>query len=213
MSLRAKIVVCDDDAVYLEMIHAMLTSYGFPVRVAEDAAGLAALMFAEKPDLLILDMQLRVGGGPGIVKTLRGDPKTAAIPILISSGMPTKQQKKWFSAQKRIRFLQKPVEPEGLLKSIQELLSEPDSAPAPAPVPAAPRPEPVPMPAADVEPPAPRKTAILALSAAAFIGLWWHGTTRGARAQPDSAQFDLTASVETGAPTYPPLPAFGPRAR
>lgn len=120
--MSAKILVCDDDSVYAGMILAMLESLGYTAYRTHDTAQLSMAIRDSVPDLFILDMQMPAGGGPAAVKLLRGDPRTALIPIIISSGMPTIRQEAWFVGQDRMAFLQKPVEVAALAAIVRDIL-------------------------------------------------------------------------------------------
>jgi DNA-binding response OmpR family regulator len=120
-----KILIVDDDDNYSEMVSVYLESAGYDVYRVADASALDAwLKDGSTADLFIVDMQMPGGGGPGAVKNLRGSPKTAALPILMSSGMPEHQQANWFKDQPNMRFLKKPVELIDILGNVKDLLRD-----------------------------------------------------------------------------------------
>ena len=78
-----RILVVDDEEDLLELIRFNLTKEGY--RVASVASGEAAIQEARRllPDLIVLDLLLPKVDGLDVCKTLKRDPKTAHIPIVM----------------------------------------------------------------------------------------------------------------------------------
>jgi CheY-like chemotaxis protein len=89
------------------MIQAFLESRGHTVKSAGDVLQLFRLVEGQTPDLLILDMKMPGGGGPGAVKFLAETPRTVKTPIIILSVMPVDEQRKHFASVDHIRFFSK----------------------------------------------------------------------------------------------------------
>lgn len=113
----ARIFICDDDDIYAAMLMEFLRRRGHNPIHATDVNELRIMLEAGAPDLVILDMQVGGGGGPSAVSIAM-----ARVPIIICSGMPVEQQRKWFSAVPNIRFLQKPLDLSALERTLTELL-------------------------------------------------------------------------------------------
>ncbi len=80
-------VVCvDDDAATRYTIALALRRAGFEVREASTGAE-ALRLAAEKPDLIILDVNLPDVGGFEVCARIKADPATAAVPVLHLSGV------------------------------------------------------------------------------------------------------------------------------
>jgi CheY-like chemotaxis protein len=82
----ARILVVDDEPDERFLVGRTLTRAGHEVAVAGDgAAGLKAVR-ERSPDLVVTDIMMPVMDGAEFIARLRGDPATAAIPILAASG-------------------------------------------------------------------------------------------------------------------------------
>jgi two-component system phosphate regulon response regulator PhoB len=83
MSAKIKILVVDDEPDLLELLETNLTAAGYEVLVAAD--GHEALEKARKarPQLILLDVMLPEMDGLEVCKSLRGNPATDTIPILM----------------------------------------------------------------------------------------------------------------------------------
>ncbi len=83
LTMKAKILVVDDEPDMVELIETNLTAAGFSVLMA--ATGQEALRLArtQHPQLILLDVMLPELDGLEICKRLRLDPATRAIPIVM----------------------------------------------------------------------------------------------------------------------------------
>ena len=83
-SMTTILCIDDSDADRLALVR-MLRATGFHVR--EAATGSEGLLLAaEKPDLILLDFNLPDADGVEICRTLKAEPATAGIPVLLISG-------------------------------------------------------------------------------------------------------------------------------
>lgn len=67
----ARVLVVDDDPVVCELVESVLTGGGYTVLAAADAATGLRLLFAERPDLVILDVNLPDLDGWGVLERIR----------------------------------------------------------------------------------------------------------------------------------------------
>ena len=125
----AKIVVIEDDVTLLDLLRVHLTGAGHDVLTAEDAAlGLRAVI-TEAPDLILLDLTVPYLDGFEMIKALRNDPATNAIPIIVLTG---RSDDDTFAEARRLgaaQFLTKPVPRDVLIRAIDAQLAAP-TAPA-----------------------------------------------------------------------------------
>lgn len=76
------IVVAEDNIVNRELIREMLDAWGFRVLEASDGEQAFATIKAERPDLVLMDIQMPRDDGFSVLRKLRLDPQLAAIPVL-----------------------------------------------------------------------------------------------------------------------------------
>jgi len=84
---KSKILVVEDEAPIQELLQFNLERKKYRVKVVD--SGEKALKAAGKymPDLILLDIMLPGADGLEICKTLKGDPKTACIPIIMLTAL------------------------------------------------------------------------------------------------------------------------------
>lgn len=116
------ILVVDDERPILSLLSEYLASKGFQVLTARDGqAGLEVALSAH-PDLIVLDVMLPRLDGYAVARALKGDPATAAIPIIIFSTRSSSADQAAFKAAGAELHVLKPFDPEQLLAKILELL-------------------------------------------------------------------------------------------
>ena len=85
--MKAKILVCDDDAGILEVIKIILEENDFEVLTVSTGKGIQKLINNYKPDLLFLDLWMPGIEGGEITKILKRETATKNIPIIIVSAL------------------------------------------------------------------------------------------------------------------------------
>jgi two-component system, cell cycle response regulator DivK len=77
-----RVLVVEDNPVNLELLTALLEEAGCQVLSAESAAAGLQLAAAERPVLILMDIQLPDMTGYEVTRWLKADPATAAIPVV-----------------------------------------------------------------------------------------------------------------------------------
>lgn len=80
--MNEHILVVDDSAVNLKLACHLLRHAGFAVRQAEDAETALAMIQAEPPALLLLDLQLPQMDGLTLARLLKADERTRGFPVV-----------------------------------------------------------------------------------------------------------------------------------
>lgn len=88
MNMRARIVVCDDDADVRDLLVDLLCKDGYQVETAEDGIALRKLVPRFRPDIVICDLMMPGEDGLSLVRWLRGEGH-AAVLMLTAMGSTT----------------------------------------------------------------------------------------------------------------------------
>lgn len=104
----ATILIVDDDHVTVRLLQTLLELDGFRVHCASRGREVPAAVADTRPDLLLMDYRLPDTDGLEVVRELRAAQETAALPIVIVSGMNVEHEAKEVGAT---AFLIKPFEP------------------------------------------------------------------------------------------------------
>jgi len=82
------IIVVDDDREILEIITFVLVRHGFCVEGVSSGLSLQRLLTSQLPDLIILDVMMPGEDGYHICRSLRNDPATQHIPVMMITAHP-----------------------------------------------------------------------------------------------------------------------------
>ncbi len=82
-----KVLVAEDDPSVRMTLQFALEDEGFEVLLAEDGARALDLARSESPDVILLDQVMPRMDGTVVVRHLRSDEATRAIPVFILSGI------------------------------------------------------------------------------------------------------------------------------
>lgn len=117
-----KILVADDDTTILEAIDLILSDEGFEVLSIADGEVVEQNVVSYKPDLILLDIWLGGIDGGDIARSLKSNPDTKSVPIIV------------FSANNRVEkiaselpvegFLNKPFDIDELVEVVNAHLSK-----------------------------------------------------------------------------------------
>jgi signal transduction histidine kinase/CheY-like chemotaxis protein len=120
------ILAIDDDHDALEVLQGYLETAKFRVYGANNANDGLMLAHDLHPVLIILDMLMPGVDGWQLLESLRRDPVTASIPVLIVSALDVSSQAKTAGAN---GFLRKPAAAKVLLAEVRRLIAQPKLSP------------------------------------------------------------------------------------
>jgi len=88
-------VLLVEDSKFLRIVNARaLTKAGFEVSIAEDGEQALRLANDTRPDVILLDMMIPKLSGPDVLKALKNNPATQAIPVIVLSSLSQKNEEK-----------------------------------------------------------------------------------------------------------------------
>lgn len=118
------VLVVDDDPDLLEMLVDGLELLGhFDVVHAQDGIQGLELCFEVRPDCMIIDVMMPGLNGYQLVRALRGDPESAATPLILLTALAQDKNRFIGLAAGADRYLLKPVTPRELVKAVQHAVT------------------------------------------------------------------------------------------
>jgi DNA-binding response OmpR family regulator len=125
---RKAAVVIDDEADLTTYISSILEEHDFEVRTANDAKSGEMLIQERAPDIILIDLMMPGRSGVQLFARLRSNEATRGIPVVMVTGIKDKLGIDWgeivdkFKARKPDGFVEKPIEPDRLIKVVKGVL-------------------------------------------------------------------------------------------
>lgn len=117
------IFVVDDDAVERLLVTSVLRKNGFHVREADDGAvALEALMAGAECSLVVTDLHMKHLNGDELMRRLRADARTAAIPVVVLTGSAESETEEKLIDAGADDYIRKPLDPPKLLARVKAAL-------------------------------------------------------------------------------------------
>ncbi|MFC1707730.1 PleD family two-component system response regulator, partial [Planctomycetota bacterium] len=113
-----KVLVVDDEADVRTFLVAVLEKHGYESRTAEDGLRALEVVREERPDLIILDLQMPHQTGTGFCRQLQRNKELARIPIIVVSGLPGRD----VALPKPVAVFDKPIDPVDFINTVDEAL-------------------------------------------------------------------------------------------
>ncbi len=117
-------MIVDDDRIMVSLLQTLLELDGFDVVNVMRGLQVVDKARKEKPDLIMMDYHLADTSGLEVIRSLRGLPEFAGLPILVASGMNVETEVLKAGANE---FMVKPMDTNKLASTLRRLI---DNAPA-----------------------------------------------------------------------------------
>jgi len=119
----ANILVIDDDPLFRKLLNAALEAHGHLVEVANDGQHGLDLARANRPDLVVSDMNMPVMTGWEFLRALNDDAELSGIPVIVLSAHRTSQDYEEAHNQGVAAYVTKPVKIDDLAKKVDDVLA------------------------------------------------------------------------------------------
>jgi chemotaxis family two-component system response regulator PixH len=116
-------LIVEDCLTEQQAIADCLSQSGFDVLIAASSEEALEKMSSRQPDAIVLDVILPGRSGFELCRELKGDPRTAKIPVVLCSSKVTNLDKFWGLKQGADAYLTKPFVREELVQTIKQLVS------------------------------------------------------------------------------------------
>lgn len=133
--MSKKILIVDDDPDVVLFLSTVLRDQGFEALEARNGEEGYEKTLSEQPDLILLDLMMPEKSGISLLHDLKADEELAKIPVVMVTGVSGEtgidlehffkkppQGNSASTVPKPDGYIEKPVDPQRLLKLVQELL-------------------------------------------------------------------------------------------
>jgi two-component system cell cycle response regulator DivK len=121
--MKPRVLYIEDNEQNFYLVNFILTTKGYEVTWAHDGPSGIEVSLRERPDLILLDIQLPITDGYAVARALRGRPELATTPIvaLTSYAMPGDREKALRAGCSG--YIEKPINPATFLSEIEGFLT------------------------------------------------------------------------------------------
>ncbi len=127
--MAKKILLVDDDPDLVNAVRMILESKNYNVAAAYGGNEGLEKAKIEKPDLIVLDVMMPDKDGYTVCKELKADPRLSQIPVILLTAVVSHISTTRYTQQMGMEteaddYIDKPVEPDVLVKRIETLLAK-----------------------------------------------------------------------------------------
>lgn len=127
VSSRPRLLIVDDYADALDVWEVYLRTEGFDVLTAADGQTALEEAIREKPDVIVMDLELPGKSGFEVAQDLKARPDTCMIPLIAATGYSHAKQLDLARASGFDAVMVKPCDPQSLVAEIRRLLRRPET--------------------------------------------------------------------------------------
>ena len=109
--MSGRVLVVDDVATNRLLLRAKLSSAYYDVVVAENGQQALDMARSEQPDMVMLDVMMPEMDGYDVIGQLKGDPKTAEIPVIFVTAMDSTEDEERGLDHGAVDYITKPLRP------------------------------------------------------------------------------------------------------
>jgi CheY-like chemotaxis protein len=119
----ARVLVVEDQAENLDLMVYLLTAFGHKALVARDGAEGIAVATQERPDLVVMDLQMPVMDGYEAASRLKEDAELSAIPLVAVTAYAMVGDRERIMAAGFDGYMTKPIDPTVFVRELERYLT------------------------------------------------------------------------------------------
>jgi two-component system cell cycle response regulator DivK len=122
VSPRKTVLIVEDNELNMKLFHDLLEAHGYAVLQARTGPQALDLAARERPDLVIMDIQLPEISGLQVTKELKSRPELAKIPVIAVTAFAMKGDEERIRAGGCEDYIAKPISVAGFLEKVKRHL-------------------------------------------------------------------------------------------
>ena len=119
-----RILIVEDNEKNMKLVRDVLQVKGYTTIEAGNAEDGIALAHEQKPDLILMDIQLPGMNGIEALKVLRANPNTAAIPVIAVTASVMQQDRNQITEAGFDGYIGKPINLKEFLDTVKRMLEK-----------------------------------------------------------------------------------------
>lgn len=119
--MSGRILIVEDHPTMREAMRLVLEGEGFEIDEAPDGDRAIDAVRSDHPDLVLLDMSIPGTSGPEVLATVKGDPATADVRVIVVTATG-EEGRSAAMARGADHYFTKPFSPIALLQAVEQVL-------------------------------------------------------------------------------------------
>lgn len=117
--MAKRILIVEDNDLNMKLFQDLLEASGYETLQTRSGAEALEIARSERPDLIVMDIQLPEMSGLDVTGRLKGDPELAAIPIIAVTAFAMKGDEERIRAQGCEAYLSKPISIDRFVETVR----------------------------------------------------------------------------------------------
>lgn len=120
-----KILIVEDNELNMKLFHDLLEAHGIDTVETRDGKNVLELARSEKPDLILMDIQLPEVSGLDVTKSLKADKDLKSIPVIAVTAFAMKGDEQKIREGGCEDYISKPISITHFLETVRKHLALP----------------------------------------------------------------------------------------
>lgn len=118
-----KILIVEDNELNMKLFHDLLEAHGIDTVETRDGRNVLELARSEKPDLILMDIQLPEISGLDVTKSLKADEELKSIPVIAVTAFAMKGDEQKIREGGCEDYISKPISITNFLETVRKHLN------------------------------------------------------------------------------------------
>lgn len=123
MGQGKKVLIVEDNELNMKLFHDLLEAHGVETIQARDGKNVLALARQNKPDLILMDIQLPEVSGLDVTKWLKEDEELKSIPVIAVTAFAMKGDEQKIREGGCEDYISKPISVVKFIETVQKFLA------------------------------------------------------------------------------------------
>jgi two-component system, cell cycle response regulator DivK len=120
--MSKKVLIVEDNELNMKLFHDLLEAHGISTVQTRDGHNVLAIARAEKPDLILMDIQLPEISGLDVTRWLKEDDELRTIPVIAVTAFAMKGDEQKIREGGCEDYISKPISVTRFLETVQRYL-------------------------------------------------------------------------------------------
>ena len=120
---RKKVLIVEDNDLNMKLFNDLLEAHGYYTLQTKDGIEALRMARAERPDLILMDIQLPEVSGLEVTKWIKEDDDLRTIPVIAVTAFAMKGDEEKIRQGGCEAYIAKPISVTGFLRTVEQFLS------------------------------------------------------------------------------------------